>query len=84
MRFKATVQVWLREGIADPEGHTISEAIHALGYSDVDNVRMGKVISLEIEAESLKSAQESADKISTSLLSNPVLEDVLVYVEEAS
>lgn len=83
MRFKAIVQVWLREGIADPEGHTISDAIHALGYSGVNNVRMGKVISLQIDADSIENAQTSADKIATSLLSNPVLEDVIVNVEEA-
>lgn len=83
MRFKAKVQVWLRPGIADPEGHTVSEAINALGYSGISAVRMGKIISMTVEAESKEGANAKVSEIATSLLSNPVLEDALVQIEEA-
>ena len=83
MRFNAKVQVWLREGIADPEGHTISEAISALGFSGISNVRMGKIISLELDADTQASAEQKVDQIATSLLSNPVLEDVKIEIVKA-
>lgn len=83
MRFRAKVQVWLRHGIADPEGHTVAEAINALGYSGVSEVRMGKVVSMLVEAESRDVASYKVFEIATSLLSNPVLEDVMVELEEA-
>ncbi len=83
MRFQAKVQVWLRPGIADPAGHTVSEAINALGYSGVSGVRMGKIISLTVEADSIENADAKVSEIATSLLSNPVLEDSLVQIEEA-
>lgn len=83
MRFRAKVEVWLRHGIADPEGHTVSEAINALGYPGVTEVRMGKVISMSVDAESRDVATHRVFEIATSLLSNPVLEDVMVELEEA-
>lgn len=82
MKFQAKVQVWLRPGIADPEGHTVSEAISALGYDGVGGVRMGKIISLLLEADSPDEAKVKISEISTSLLSNPVLEDVIVEIDE--
>ncbi|NNN18558.1 MAG: phosphoribosylformylglycinamidine synthase subunit PurS [Acidimicrobiaceae bacterium] len=82
MRFQAKVQVWLRPGIADPQGHTVSEAINALGYSGVSGVRMGKVISFAVEADSKEIANEKVSEIASSLLSNPVLEDVIVEISE--
>lgn len=81
MKFQAEVKVWLRPGIADPEGHTVSEAIKALGYGGVSGVRMGKIVSLEVEAEDEASARSKIDEIATSLLSNPVLEDVVSDVK---
>ena len=83
MRFQARVQVWLRPGIADPEGHTVSEAIDALGYSGVSSVRMGKIISMTVDADSKESATAKVSEIATALLSNPVLEDAIVQIEEA-
>lgn len=82
MRFQARVQVWLRPGIADPEGHTVSEAINALGYPGVSEVRMGKIISMSVDADSRDAARSRVTDIASSLLSNPVLEDVVVEIEE--
>lgn len=83
MKFRAKVQVWLRHGVADPEGHTVSEAINALGYPGVTEVRMGKIVSMTIVADSREVASRRLFEIATSLLSNPVLEDVVVDLEEA-
>lgn len=80
MEFEAKVQVWLRAGIADPEGHTVSEAISALGYQGISQVRMGKIISLAVQADSFQDAQDKVSQIALSLLSNPVLEDVVVEI----
>ncbi len=84
MKFRAKVQVWLRHGVADPEGHTVSEAINALGYPGVAEVRMGKIVSMTIVADSREVASHRVFEIATSLLSNPVLEDVIVELEEAN
>ncbi len=83
MRFQAKVQVWLRSGIADPEGNTVSEAINALGYPGITDVRMGKIISLNVEADSRETAEKRVSEIATSLLSNPVLENAEIQIDEA-
>ena len=71
----------LRQGIADPQGQTIERALPALGYEGVKNVRVGKLIELELEAESAEEAQERVAEMCERLLSNPVIESFEVSIE---
>ena len=82
MRFDITVEVHLRPGIADPEGSTVERDLPTLGYDGVSNVRDGKLISFELEAESAQHAEhQAADKIPLRL-TNPVIDDASVTEAE--
>ena len=82
MRFDVTVEVHLRPGIADPEGSTVERALPTLGFDGVGNVRVGKLISFELEAESAQQADEQASDMCQRFLTNPVIEDARVTVVE--
>ncbi|MDH2902336.1 MAG: phosphoribosylformylglycinamidine synthase subunit PurS [Actinomycetota bacterium] len=82
MNYSVIVEVTLRPGIADPEGATIERALPALGFSGVRAVRAGKLFRFDIEALDAESALASAQSLSDRLLSNPVIEDAAVRLEE--
>ena len=75
MNYPITVDVTLREGIADPEGATIERALPALGFSGVTRVRAGKSFRMNIEADDEPSALATAAALAERLLSNPVIEN---------
>ena len=74
MKFEAVVDVMPKEGIADPQGQTIEKALPALGYGGVSDIRVGKRIELELEAESPDQARERVLEMCERLLANPVIE----------
>jgi phosphoribosylformylglycinamidine synthase subunit PurS len=83
-RFRLEIRVTPRPGILDPQGKAIHHALHSLGWTDVDDVRVGKAIHLEMEAASEAAAREAAETMCRKLLANPVTENFEVYqVEEA-
>ena len=77
---KARVFVTLKPSVFDPQGRTIAEALHSLGYSGVGDVRQGKYFELEIEAASPKEAERVAAEAAQKLLANPVIESYRVEV----
>ena len=79
--FSARVDIVLKPGIADPQGLTIERALPALGYDGVKNVRVGKLIELEVEADDLDQAKQSVEEMCERLLANPVIESYEVTVE---
>lgn len=82
--FRAEVTVTLRPAILDVQGKTVENALHSLGYRDVGHVRIGKHITLDIDAPTAARAEEIAREVSEKLLSNPVIEDFTVAVNELS
>ncbi len=80
MPYLARVDVMLKEGIADPQGQTIERALPALGYEGVKNVRVGKVIEFEIEADDEASAQTAVQEMCERLLANTVIESYEVSI----
>ena len=55
---KAIVNVYLKEGVLDPQGKAVHHALGALGFEDVENVRVGKQIVLDIKADAMKAAEK--------------------------
>ena len=80
MEFIAQVDVMLKEGISDPQGQTIERALPALGYASIGDVRVGKHISLRVEAEDEKTAREQVAGLCDVLLANPVIESYSVQL----
>ena len=81
MEYSVIVEVTLRAGIADPEGATIERALPALGFTGVSHVRAGKLFRFTLEANSADEARVSATSLAERLLSNPVIEDASVRLE---
>jgi phosphoribosylformylglycinamidine synthase subunit PurS len=73
MRVKIFVS--LRSGVLDPQGKAIERSLHTLGYSEVQDVRMGKYLELKIEAASREAAETRIREMCDKLLANPVIED---------
>ncbi len=69
-----------RRGLLDPQGKATHLALESLGYAETKEVRVGKVLDLEIEAVDAGTAQERAEEMCRKLLANPVTEDFLVSV----
>ncbi len=82
MTFDITVEVSLRDGIADPQGSTIERALPALGFDGVSGVRVGKSIRFSIEAADEASARSEVEDLCARFLTNPVIESSSVSVLE--
>ena len=74
MKYSAEVSVMLKDGIADPQGQTIEKALPALGYDGVSQVRVGKQIHLDVEAQDPDEAKTRVLEMCERLLANPVIE----------
>jgi phosphoribosylformylglycinamidine synthase len=83
MIFDVTVEVSLREGVADPQGSTIERSLPTLGFDGVRGVRVGKSIRLEIEATDEAAARDEVDDLCRRFLTNPVIEDADVRIRAA-
>jgi phosphoribosylformylglycinamidine synthase PurS subunit len=77
---KAVVTVMLKEGVLDPQGKAIGQSLSALGFGGVGEVRMGKVIELELEATDRAVATEAATEMARKLLANTVIESFRVEI----
>lgn len=73
--YKAKITITLRTSILDPEGKTIEQSLHQLGYEEVRHVRMGKYVEVNVDAGTEREAHEIVDSICSKLLANPVMED---------
>ena len=78
---RAKVFVSLKPSILDPQGQTIAEALHSLGYTAVQDVRQGKYFELDVDAGSVEQARALAAEVADKLLANPVIESYRVEVE---
>lgn len=82
--YKATVNVTLRKSILDPQGKAAHHALQNLGMKEIDSVRIGKFIEMNIDAENKERAHEIAENACTQLLANEVMEDFNVTIHENS
>jgi phosphoribosylformylglycinamidine synthase len=71
---KANVYVTLKREVLDPQGDAVRRALGALGFDGVRNVRVGKLIELEVDGDP-KQAEGELEKMCEKLLANPVIED---------
>lgn len=78
---KARVFVTLKQSVFDPQGQTITDALHSLGYTGVADVRQGKFFELNVNAASADQAKKLASEVADKVLANPVIESYRVEVE---
>jgi phosphoribosylformylglycinamidine synthase subunit PurS len=78
--YRARVFVTLKPSVFDPQGKTIADALHSMGYGAVGDVRQGKYFELDVQAESNDAARGVIDEVSHKLLANPVIESYRVEI----
>ena len=78
---RARVYVTLKPSVFDPQGRTIAEALHSLGYTSVESVRQGKYFELDLETTETAQAQALASEVANRVLANPVIESYRVEIE---
>jgi len=81
---QARVFVTLKPSVFDPQGTTVAEALHTLGYASVKDVRQGKYFELDIDAPTSAEVRRLASEAADKLLSNPVIESYRVEVDEGA
>ena len=78
---RARVFVTLKPSVFDPQGRTIAEALHSLGYANVDDVRQGKYFELDLQTEEASAARKIATEVADKVLANPVIESYKIEVD---
>ena len=74
MVFTAEINVMPRPELLDPQGKAVANNMKHIHISGVDNVRIGKHITLEINAENEAKARDAVKEMCSKLLSNPIME----------
>ncbi len=80
MRVKIFIS--LKNGVLDPQGKAIERSLHTLGYTEAQDVRMGKYLELNVEASSRAAAETRIREMCDKLLANPVIEDYRFEIEQ--
>ena len=81
---KVRVLVRLRPGIMDVQGAAVQRALIGLGFADLRDLRVGKVVEVEVDAASESIARSRVDEMCKKLLANPVLEDYTIETLEGA
>jgi len=77
---KVRVDVMLKAGVLDPQGEAVRHALGSLGFGNVNGVRQGKVIELDLDTEDAAAAEAEATEMAEKLLANTVIESFAVKV----
>ncbi len=76
--FVAEVKVTLKKAVLDPQGKAVLGSLHSIGFAGVTDVRVGKVIRVELTAGSRAEAEAQLAEMGRRILSNPVIEDFTI------
>ena len=74
MTYNVQIKVMLLKDLLDPQGKAVQAGMGNLGFTNVNDVRIGKHITLEVDAASENDAKAIADEAAKKLLANPVME----------
>ena len=80
--YKVKVEVKLKPVVLDPQGKSVLSALRNLGFGEVEDARIGKLIELTIKDGDAGNVEERVTEMCRKLLSNPVIENFDVKVEE--
>jgi len=77
---KARIHISLKPGVLDPQGKAIGNALNALGFDGVGEVRQGKLIELDLADTDATAARARIEDMCRQLLANPVIEDYAIEI----
>ena len=79
---RVQVIVRLKNGVLDPQGKAIENALQSLEYNNVSNVRQGKIIELNINDDDKDAVIKQAHAMAEKMLANTVMEDFSIHIVE--
>lgn len=79
-KYQAEIKITLRKGILDVQGKTVENALQSIEFKTISNVRIGKLVYLDIEAESKEEAEKIVDNACKKLIANPIIEDYFISI----
>ena len=83
-RFRVSVNISPRQGILDPQGKAVADALHSLEFAEVRDVRIGRFVIMQVDARDSAAASQRVREMCEKLLANPVIEDFdIASVEES-
>ena len=74
MKFKAEIDIMPLKSLLDPQGKAVSASMKNIDLSEINNVRIGKHITLDVEADNLESAEQKVDTACKKMLCNQIME----------
>jgi phosphoribosylformylglycinamidine synthase len=77
---QATVNVFLKDGVLDPQGKAAHHALDSLGFDGVADVRIGKQIIIKLDTEDKVKAEAEVKEMCETLLANTVIEDYTIEI----
>ena len=80
---KATIYISLKNGVLDPQGKAIENALGQLGFNGVNNVRQGKMIELDLADTDATKARKRLQEMCEKLLANSVIENFDIRLNDA-
>ena len=79
---EASVYITLKKTVADPQGLTIKHALESLGYKQINEVRIGKLVNIKLNTDNKKNAEIKLNEMCKKLLSNPIIENFNFQIKE--
>lgn len=83
MNFLAEIKIMPLKELLDPQGKAVMGGLSNLGLRNIDDVRIGKHIQLNIEAKDAAEAKKIAEEASQKLLANPVMEEFTIEINKS-
>ncbi|HEV8617005.1 MAG TPA: phosphoribosylformylglycinamidine synthase subunit PurS [Methylomirabilota bacterium] len=75
---KVRVLIRLKSGILDVQGAAVQRALGGLGFDDVRDLRVGKLVEVDVDAPTAEQARARVDEMCRTLLANTILEDYTI------
>lgn len=84
MKYRAEINVMPLKALLDPQGKAVTGSMKNIGLPEINNVRIGKHISMEIDSPDKETAQKKAENACKKLLANPIMEFYEIALEEST
>lgn len=82
MKFNASITIMPLKALLDPQGKAVTSSMKNLGLPEIENVRIGKHVTLELESASKDEANKKVEEACKKLLANPIMEYFEFHLEE--
>ncbi len=77
---KAKIHITLKNGVLDPQGKAIENALNGLGFEGASNIRQGKIIEMNLQDDGEAAARAKIENMCAKLLANPVMENFEIEI----